>query len=71
MFDVFWPRFDCSSNQLRELPSSLGGCLALSDLKVMLNHDLLMNRCADLFSFFSMRILAIFIVVKFELERLA
>uniref|UniRef100_A0A6N2NKJ0 Uncharacterized protein n=1 Tax=Salix viminalis TaxID=40686 RepID=A0A6N2NKJ0_SALVM len=42
-------KFDCSSNQLRELPSSLGGCLDLSNLKVMLHHDLLMNRCADLF----------------------
>ena len=68
---MFLPRFDCSSNQLRELPSSLGGCLDLSDLKVMLNHDLLMNRCADFFSLFSMRTLAISIVVEFELERLA
>ncbi|KAJ6724452.1 hypothetical protein OIU85_022383 [Salix viminalis] len=28
-------KFDCSSNQLRELPSSLGGCLDLSNLKLL------------------------------------
>ncbi|RZS23701.1 hypothetical protein BHM03_00056671 [Ensete ventricosum] len=33
---MFHPcRLDCSSNQLKELPSSLGRCLDLSELKVL------------------------------------
>lgn len=34
-------RFDCSNNQLKDLPGSLGRCLELSDLKVRRNSDLI------------------------------
>lgn len=41
MRQLFPFRFDCTSNRLKELPSALGRCLDLSDLKVIIS-------CCDL-----------------------
>ena len=40
-------RFDCSSNKLKNLPSSLGNCPNLSDLKVRLWNALCFETCTQ------------------------
>lgn len=33
---MYLTRFDCSNNQLKDLPSSIGGCVDLTEFKVII-----------------------------------